>query len=55
MHYVEIEDAIAKPGLRLVLTPHVPGPYGEAAKAAPILLAHRDFVFEEYLELPQDF
>jgi hypothetical protein len=22
---------------------------------APILLEHRDFVFEEYLELPQDF
>jgi glutathione S-transferase len=33
MHYVEIEEAIAKPGLRLVLTPHVPGPFGEAAKA----------------------
>lgn len=33
MDYIEIDEAIGRPGLRLVLTPHVPGPYGEAAKA----------------------
>jgi hypothetical protein len=33
MDYVEIADAIEMPGLRLVLTPGVPGPWGEAAKA----------------------
>ena len=33
MEYMEIDEAMGRPGLRLVLTPHVPGPYGEAAKA----------------------
>ena len=33
MDYIEIGEAIGRSGLRLVLTPHVPGPYGEAAKA----------------------
>jgi hypothetical protein len=33
MEYVEIAEAMKLPGLRLVLTPHVPGPWGEAAKA----------------------
>ena len=33
MEYVEVENAIAMPGLRLVLTTGVPGPWGEAAKA----------------------
>lgn len=33
MDYVEIEDAVDLPGLRLVLTAGVPGPWGEAAKA----------------------
>ena len=33
MEYVALEAAIALPGLRLVLTPAVPGPWGEAAKA----------------------
>ena len=32
MEYVEVEDAIGLPGLRLVLTAGVPGPWGEAAK-----------------------
>jgi glutathione S-transferase len=31
--YVEIEEALRLPGLRLVLTAGVPGPWGEAAKA----------------------
>ena len=31
--YVEVEDAIKMPGLRVVLTPGVPGPWSEAAKA----------------------
>lgn len=33
MEYIEVEDAIGRPGLRLVLTAGVPGPWGEAAKA----------------------
>lgn len=32
-HYLTVEQAIAVPGLRLVLTQGVPGPWGEAAKA----------------------
>lgn len=32
MEYLEIEDAIGKPGLRLVLTAGVPGPWSESAK-----------------------
>jgi glutathione S-transferase len=31
--YVEVTDAIKMPGLRVVLTPGVPGPWSEAAKA----------------------
>jgi glutathione S-transferase len=30
--YIEVEQAIATPGLRVVLTTGVPGPWGEAAK-----------------------
>ena len=33
MNYVEVDEAIDLPGLRLVLTAGVPGPWGEAAKA----------------------
>lgn len=33
MEYVEVEEARARAGLRLVLTEGVPGPWGEAAKA----------------------
>lgn len=32
MDYLSVEDAIEHPGLRLVLTAGVPGPWGEAAK-----------------------
>ena len=32
MNYVEVEHAISLPGLRLVLSAGVPGPWGEAAK-----------------------
>ncbi len=32
MEYIEIDEAIEQPGLRLVLTAGVPGPWGEAAK-----------------------
>ncbi|MGI9433160.1 MAG: hypothetical protein ACR2PQ_13145 [Myxococcota bacterium] len=32
MQYTELVDAIEMPGLRLVLTPDLPGPWGEAAK-----------------------
>jgi len=34
MKYLEVEEARRRSGLRLVLTPGVPGPWGEAAKAA---------------------
>src|SRR5579859_4684742 len=30
--YIEVEQAIGMPGLRVVLTPRVPGPWTEAAK-----------------------
>jgi glutathione S-transferase len=33
MDYIEIDEAMGREGLRLVLTPGVPGPWGEAAKA----------------------
>lgn len=32
MDYIEVEEAIGRPGLRLVLTAGVPGPWGESAK-----------------------
>ncbi len=32
MEYLEVEEAIERPGLRLVLTAGVPGPWGESAK-----------------------
>ncbi len=48
MKYLAVEEAIAAPGLRLVLTAGVPGPWGEAAKA---MLAHKKLkytpVFQE--------
>lgn len=31
-HYVEVDEAIKMPGLRVVLTPGVPGPWSESAK-----------------------
>ncbi len=33
MHYLTVAEARDLPGLRLVLSAHVPGPWGEAAKA----------------------
>ncbi len=33
MNYLSVEEAITAPGLRLVLTAGVPGPWGESAKA----------------------
>ena len=32
MDYIEIDDAIGRDGLRLVLTAGVPGPWSESAK-----------------------
>ncbi len=32
LHYIEVAEAIHKPGLHLVLSTGVPGPWGEAAK-----------------------
>ncbi len=42
MKYISIEEAIDAPGLRLVLSAGVPGPWGEAAKA---ILAHKGLAF----------
>lgn len=42
MQYISVEEAIATPGLRLVLSAGVPGPWGEAAKA---ILAHKNLQF----------
>lgn len=47
MDYISVEEAINAPGLRLVLTAGVPGPWGEAAKA---ILAYKDI---EYLPVFQ--
>ena len=48
MKYLSVEEAIDMPGLRLVLTAGVPGPWGEAAKA---MFAHKKLkytpVFQE--------
>lgn len=42
MEYISVEEAITAPGLRLVLSAGVPGPWGEAAKA---ILAHKQLEF----------
>lgn len=48
MKYLPIEEAVSAPGLRLVLTAGVPGPWGESAKA---MLAYKNLpytaVFQE--------
>jgi glutathione S-transferase len=42
MKYISVGEAINAPGLRLVLTAGVPGPWGEAAKS---ILAHKNIVY----------
>lgn len=42
MNYISVEDAINAPGLRLVLSAGVPGPWGEAAKA---MLAYKQLAY----------
>ncbi|MEP1471626.1 MAG: glutathione binding-like protein [Halieaceae bacterium] len=42
MQYLGVEEAISAPGLRVVLTASVPGPWGEAVKA---LLAYKGIEF----------
>ena len=39
MQYISVEEAVDAPGLRLVLSAGVPGPWGEAAKS---ILAHKN-------------
>jgi glutathione S-transferase len=41
--YLSVAEARKLPGLRLVLTAHMPGPWGEAAKAV-LSVRHLDFV-----------
>ena len=47
MHYLEVEEAINAPGLRLVLSAGVPGPWGEAAKS---ILAHKNLDYTPVLQ-----
>ena len=47
MKYLSVEEAIDMPGLRLVLTAGVPGPWGESAKA---ILAHKGLAFTPVLQ-----
>lgn len=42
MEYLSVEEAIKAPGLRLVLSAGVPGPWGEAAKA---ILAYKNIEY----------
>ncbi|MEZ5573264.1 MAG: hypothetical protein R3E64_14765 [Halioglobus sp.] len=42
MEYISVEEAIDAPGLRLVLSAGVPGPWGEAAKA---MLAYKGLAY----------
>ena len=42
MEYITVEEAIEAPGLRLVLTAGVPGPWGESAKA---ILSYKEIPF----------
>src|SRR5579875_3009790 len=42
MNYISVAEAREMPGLRLVLTAHMPGPWGEAAK---FVLAARNVEF----------
>jgi len=48
MKYISVEEAINAPGLRLVLSAGVPGPWGEAAKA---ILAYKQI---EYTPVRQE-
>lgn len=43
MEYLSVSKARVRPGLRLVLSAHVPGPWGEAAKA---IFAARDIAYQ---------
>lgn len=53
MQYISVEAAKNLPGLRLVLTAHMPGPWGEAAKY--VLWAHNlDFVPVEQLAMERN-
>ncbi|MEZ5501945.1 MAG: hypothetical protein R3E50_04550 [Halioglobus sp.] len=47
MNYISVADAINAPGLRLVLTAGVPGPWGEAAKA---MLAYKQLAYTPVLQ-----
>ena len=47
MEYISVTDAIEAPGLRLVLSAGVPGPWGESAKA---LLAYKGLEYKAVLQ-----
>ena len=48
MNYISVEEAVIAPGLRLVLTAGVPGPWGESAKA---MLAYKNL---DYIPVRQE-
>lgn len=53
MKYLKVAEARKLPGLRLVLTAHMPGPWGEAAKA--VLAARRvEFIPVEQLAMEKN-
>lgn len=47
MKYLSVEEAIDMPGLRLVLTAGVPGPWSESAKA---IMAYKGLAFTPVLQ-----
>lgn len=51
MKYLTVEEARSLPGLRLVLTAHMPGPWGEAAK---YIISARNIVFVPVQQLAME-
>lgn len=47
MEYISVEEAVTAPGLRLVLSAGVPGPWGESAKA---ILSYKGLAFTPVLQ-----
>jgi hypothetical protein len=68
LEYVSVEEAIGRDGLRMVVVGGVPGVWGKAARPPPaprsrprsataaaldpVLLAHRDMMYQRHLALP---
>jgi hypothetical protein len=52
--YIEVADAIDRPGLRLVLSAGVPGPWGEAAKSLLYVKKIPYVKVRQYVALPNE-